>query len=105
MHFPRIRYWHNVLSRWTGRLRQPLWVKYDPRNLSRLYVRDADGKHWAVPYADLRQPPIALWELEETRKQNPLIITCFLSLRTDFPHTIQIRCPKLLDPRHGNSAR
>lgn len=69
IHFHRIRYWHNVLSPWAGRLREPLWIKYDSRNLSRLYVQDPDGQHWAVPYADLRQPPIALWELEEARKR------------------------------------
>jgi putative transposase len=34
-----------------------------------LYVRDPDGRHWPVPYANLRQPPIALWELEEARKE------------------------------------
>jgi putative transposase len=58
-----------VLSPWAGRLREPLWIKYDPRNLSRLYVQDPDGKYWTVPYADLRQPPIALWELEEAKKR------------------------------------
>lgn len=63
-----IRYWDNVLSPWAGRLKQPLLVKYDPRNLSRVYVRDPEGRHWPIPYADLRQPPIALWELEEARK-------------------------------------
>jgi putative transposase len=64
-----IRYWDNVLSPWAGRLKQPLLVKYDPRNLSRVYVRDLEGRHWPIPYADLRQPPVALWELEEARKQ------------------------------------
>jgi putative transposase len=44
-------------------------VKYDPRNLSRVYVRDLEGRHWPIPYADLRQPPVALWEIEEARKQ------------------------------------
>jgi hypothetical protein len=34
-----------------------------------VYVRDPNGKHWPVPYADLRQPPIALWELMEARKR------------------------------------
>ena len=58
-----------MLSPWAGRLKESLWVKYDPRNLSRVYVRDPDGKHWPVPYADLRQPPIALWELTEARKR------------------------------------
>ena len=69
IHFHKIRYWDNVLSPWAGRLKKPLLVKYDPRNLARVYVRDPNGKHWPVPYADLRQPPIALWELVEARKR------------------------------------
>ena len=66
--FHQIRYWDNLLSPWAGRLKKPLPVKYDARNLSRLYVRDPDGQHWPVPYADLRQPPIALWEWLDARK-------------------------------------
>jgi putative transposase len=69
IHFYNIRYWDNVLSPWAGRLKEPLLVKYDPRNLSRIYVQDPGGRHWPVPYADLRQPPIALWEMEAANKQ------------------------------------
>lgn len=69
IHFCNIRYWDSVLSPWAGRLKQLLLVKYDPRNLSRVYVRDPNGRHWPVPYADLGQPPIALWELVEARKE------------------------------------
>ena len=69
IHFHGIRYWDNVLSPWAGRLKEPLWIKYDPRNLARVYVRDPSGKHWPVPYADLRQPAIALWEAMEARKR------------------------------------
>jgi len=69
IHLFNIRYWDNVLSPWAGRLQKPLSIKYDPRNLSRIYAQDPDGKHWPVPYADLRQPPIALWELEAANKQ------------------------------------
>lgn len=69
IHFHQIRYWDNVLSPWAGRLKRPLLVKYDPRNLSHVYVRDLDGNHWPVPYADLRRPPISLWELMEARKR------------------------------------
>jgi putative transposase len=57
IHLWNIRYWDNVLSPWAGRMQRPLLVKYDPRNLSRIYVRDPDGLHWPVPYADLGQPP------------------------------------------------
>ena len=69
IHFHEIRYWASVLSPWAGRLKEPLLVKYDPRNIARVYVRDPNGKHWAIPYSDLRQPPIALWELLEVRKR------------------------------------
>src|ERR1700722_18512098 len=69
IHFYNIRYWDNVLRPWAGRLKEPLLVKYDPRNLSRIYVQDPSGRHWPVPYADLRQPPIALWEMEAVNKQ------------------------------------
>jgi len=69
IHFFNIRYWDSLLSPWAGRLKQPLLVKYDPRNLSRVFVQDPSGRHWPIPYADLRQPPIALWELEEARKR------------------------------------
>jgi len=64
-----IRYWDNVLSPWAGRMERPLLVKYDPRNLSRVYVRDPDGLHWPIPYADLGQPPIALWELKDANQR------------------------------------
>jgi putative transposase len=40
IHFYNIRYWNNTLSPWAGRLKQPLLIKYDPRNLSRVHVRD-----------------------------------------------------------------
>ena len=69
IHFHKIRYWASILSSWAGRLKQPLLVKYDPRNLSRLYVRDPNGQHWPVPYSDLGQPPVALWELLEARRR------------------------------------
>lgn len=39
-----------------------LRVKYDPRNLSAVYVELSDGDHVRVPYADLRREPITLWE-------------------------------------------
>lgn len=69
IHFHNIRYWDSILSPCAGRLKQVLLVNYDPRNLSRVYVRDPNGHHWPVPYANLGQPPITLWELEEARKE------------------------------------
>lgn len=69
IHFHKIRYWDNVLSPWGRPTAKAVAGQYDPRNLARVYVRAPDGRHWPVPYADLRQPPIALRELVEAKKQ------------------------------------
>jgi putative transposase len=91
IHFHQIHYWDNVLSPWAGRLKKPLWVKYDPRNISRVYVRDPEAKHWPVPYADLRQPPIALWELMEARKRVLQRGSVDLTERTLFANILEQR--------------
>ena len=57
-----LHYWDNVLSPLAGRSRQRFIVKYDPRNLSRIYLRDEKGDYWTIPYRDLGAPPITLWE-------------------------------------------
>jgi putative transposase len=43
--------------------REPLLTRYDPRDLSRLYVLTPTKSYQAVPYADVRRPPITLAEL------------------------------------------
>ncbi len=57
-----LRYWDDVLSPWAGRLDRRLRVKYDPRDLSRVFVEGPDGEHWPVRFADLRRPRITLGE-------------------------------------------
>jgi putative transposase len=64
-----IRYWDNVLSPMVGRIKQPMLVKYDPRNMERVYLRDLEGTYWRIPYLDLGLPPISLWELQEARRR------------------------------------
>jgi putative transposase len=43
-------------------------VRYDPRNLSRIYVLGRDGDYHDIVYADVRHPPISLWEQRFARK-------------------------------------
>ena len=59
----RIHYWDNTLSGLVGRSQHKLLIRYDPRDLSKVYVKDAgsDG-YLAVPYRDLSHPPITLME-------------------------------------------
>jgi putative transposase len=86
-----IRYWDNVLSPWAGRMRRALLVKYDPRDLSRVYMRDPDGMHWPVPYADLGQPPITLWELQEADRRIRKSTQSVLNQRSIFANILEQR--------------
>ncbi|HXZ08160.1 MAG TPA: Mu transposase C-terminal domain-containing protein, partial [Paraburkholderia sp.] len=56
-----IAYWADVLSTWIGEP-EPMIVRYDPRDLSRVYLLGPDGVYYDLAYRDLRRPPISFWE-------------------------------------------
>ena len=62
LHFERIRYWADVLPV-IAQPREPLLIRYDPRNLSQLYVLGPQHHYHSIPYADIRRPAISLAEL------------------------------------------
>lgn len=59
-----ISYWDPVLSGWVGQS-SLFAIKYDPRDLSRVFLQAPDGRHWPIPYADLGKPAITLWEQKQ----------------------------------------
>jgi putative transposase len=75
LHLHHIRYWSDELRWHVGRGLEKFTVKYDPRDLSVVFVRVGDGYLEARP-ADRTRPSIALWEhrsalraLRETGRQ------------------------------------
>lgn len=56
-----IAYWSGVLATWIGE-REKMIVRYDPRDLSRVYLLAPDGRYYDLAYRDLRRPPISFWE-------------------------------------------
>lgn len=56
-----IGYWADVLSTW---IEYPdrMIIRFDPRDLSRIYLLGPDGTYYDLAYRDLRRPPISLWE-------------------------------------------
>jgi putative transposase len=56
-----IRYWSDVLTTWIGEPQQMI-VRYDPRDLSRIYLLAPDGQYYDLTYRNLQRPPISLWE-------------------------------------------
>ena len=63
----RIRYWDPLLARLFPPTTRVL-VRHDPRNLSKVYVPSpSNAEYLAIPYADLRRPPVTLAELRRAR--------------------------------------
>jgi putative transposase len=76
----RIHYWDNTLSPVAGRSGRPYLVRYDPRDLSRVFVKGVVGDGYvSVPYRELVRPPITLMEqraaMKELAKQTHLSLT------------------------------
>jgi putative transposase len=74
-----IHYWDNALSPIAGRSKQKYLVRYDPRDLSHVYVKDrTGGQYITVPYRDISHPPITQAEhrsvLKMLRKNKGILI-------------------------------
>ena len=62
IHLHGLRYWSPALAADVGRQEEKLIVKYDPRDLSRVFVRRPSGTFVEARYSDLTLPPITLSE-------------------------------------------
>ena len=62
IHFCNIRYWSDALAADVGQSREKLLIKYDPRDLSRIFVRRPSGSFVEARYRDLSWPAITLAE-------------------------------------------
>jgi len=62
IHFANIRYWSDVLAADVGHSTEKLLIKYDPRDLSRIFVRRPSGSFVEARYRDLAWPSITLAE-------------------------------------------
>lgn len=58
-------YWDDALSCWYTRPGQAMPIRWDPRDLSRIWLELPHGEHLEVPYRDLRRPAITRWEQKE----------------------------------------
>lgn len=66
LHLFHIRYWSDELRWRMGKESHKFTLKYDPRDLSRIFVLTEDGIIEARP-ADLTRPAITLWEHRAAR--------------------------------------
>jgi len=69
IHFCNIRYWSETLAADIGRISGKLLIKYDPRDLSRIFVRRTSGRFVEARYRDLSWPAITMGEQKAAIRQ------------------------------------
>lgn len=68
IHLFKIRYWSDTLAGQIGRKDSTVVVRYDPRNLSSVWVELEAGRSVEARYRNLEMPPMSLWEYREARQ-------------------------------------
>lgn len=64
-----ISYSDGVIATLLSRARRSFVVRYDPRDMSQVYLRDPDGIYWPIPYIDRRLPAVTLSEINAVRRR------------------------------------
>jgi putative transposase len=68
IHLFDLRYWSDALAGHVGRKGGKVVVRYDPRNLSVIWVELDGGRCIEARYRNLEIPPVSLWEYREAMK-------------------------------------
>lgn len=64
-----MHYWSDVFASLVGRGQGKVQVKYDPRDVSQIWVIVEDGRVIPARYRDLIRPRISLSESRRARKE------------------------------------
>ena len=68
IHLFGLTYWSSVLTADVGRLKKKMLVKYDPRDLSRIFVLRPSGHFIEARYGDITLPAISLQEAQSASR-------------------------------------
>jgi len=63
-----IQYCDSALIPMMGRFEKKYAIKYDPRDLSKIYLKNESGEFLTIPYRDLSRPSVTLWEVRWATK-------------------------------------
>ena len=62
-------YSDGVLATFLRKPRQLVIVRYDPRDMSQVYLRDEEGSYWPIPLSDPRLPAVTLAEVRAASRR------------------------------------
>lgn len=69
IHLFDLRYWSDALAGYVGRRGRKVVVRYDPRDLSTVWVELDGGRCVEARYRNLEIPPVSLWEYREAMQK------------------------------------
>ncbi|WP_189383184.1 Mu transposase C-terminal domain-containing protein [Gemmobacter nanjingensis] len=69
IHLFDLRYWSDALAGYVGRRGGKVVVRYDPRDLSTVWVELDGGRCIEARYRNLEIPPVSLWEYREAMQK------------------------------------
>lgn len=69
IHLFDLRYWSDALAGYIGRRNRKVVVRYDPRDLSAVWVELDGGRCVEARYRNLEIPPVSLWEYREAMQK------------------------------------
>lgn len=68
IHLFGLRYWSPALQADVGQSKGKLLIKYDPRDMARVFVQRPSGNFVEARYADVTLPSVSLWEVRTARR-------------------------------------
>ena len=69
IHLFDLRYWSDTLAGYVGRRAGKVVVRYDPRDLSSVWIELDGGRCVEARYRNLEIPPVSLWEYREAMQK------------------------------------
>jgi len=73
--FENIKYYHDVLRKYigtqniSGKQRKTFVVKYDPRDISKIYFYEPELKiYFPIPYRNMGNPCVSIWDIREAKR-------------------------------------
>ncbi len=106
-----LRYWSSALTADLGRTKGMLLVKYDPRDLARVFVRRPSGNFVEARYADVTLPSVTLKEVVTARRvlrakgRNEVNMRAIIRTVLTQRALVEAATKKTSDVRRGKAAR
>lgn len=108
VHLFDLRYWSDALAAHVGRRDGKVVVRYDPRDISVVWVERDSGRYVEARYRNLKIPPVSLWEYHEAMQKTLAVpglsgLRCLRPCAQTLAQGVGVRLPGLWCPASSNA--